>query len=50
MELDAVYVILPMFQRHDLSFGADGGNGQRFGKVLRIHYPGVVSSDGNPIG
>ena len=24
MELDAVYVIFPMFQRHDLSFGADG--------------------------
>ena len=38
MELDAVYVILPMFQRHDLSFGADGGNGQRFGKVLRIVF------------
>ena len=50
MELDAVYVILPMFQRHDLSFGSDGGNGQRFGKVLRIDHPGVVSSDGNPIG
>ena len=50
MELDAVYVIFTMFQRNDLSFGADGGNGKFVGKLLRIHYPGVVSSDGNPIG
>ena len=50
VELDTVYVIFSMFQRHDLSFGADGGDGKFVGKLLRVHYPGVVSSDGNPIG
>ena len=50
MELDAVDIIFPVFQRHDLSFGADGCHGQHFGEVFRIDYPGVVSPDGNPFG
>ena len=47
VKLDAVNIVFLMFQCHDLTFGADGGDNQFFGKFFRIHYPGVITTDWN---
>ena len=47
MELDAVDIVFPMSQCHDLTFGADGSDNQFFGKSVCIHYPGVITTDWN---
>ena len=45
VKLDAVNIVFPMFQCHDLTFGTDGSDNQFFGKSVRIHYPGVIAAD-----
>lgn len=43
MKLNAVNVVLPVFQCHNLPFGTDGCNGKRCRQSFRIHYPRMVA-------